>query len=71
MEQGANGTCGGPRANGDAQVLDWNDVPIDGLYVCSNTMAAVTAGAYGGAGGTIGPGMTFGYLAGRHAALKG
>jgi succinate dehydrogenase/fumarate reductase flavoprotein subunit len=71
MEQGANGTCGGPRANGDAQVLDWNDVPIDGLYVCSNTMAAVTAGAFGGAGGTIGPGMTFGYLAGHHAALKG
>jgi succinate dehydrogenase/fumarate reductase flavoprotein subunit len=71
MEAGANGTCGGPRANGDGQVLGWDDEPIPGLYVCSNTMAAVTAGAYGGAGGTIGPGMTFGYLAGRHAALKG
>lgn len=71
MEPGVNGTCGGPRANGDAQVLDWNGNPIDGLYVGSNTMSAVTAGAYGGAGGTIGPGMTFGYLAGRHAALKG
>ena len=71
MEQGANGTCGGPRANGDGQVLGWDDEPIDGLYVCSNTMAAVTGGGYGGAGGTIGPGMTFGYLAGRHAALKG
>jgi 3-oxosteroid 1-dehydrogenase len=71
MEAGVNGTCGGPRANGDAQVLDWDGEPIDGLYVGSNTMAAVTAGAYGGAGGTIGPGMTFGYLAGRHAALKG
>lgn len=71
MEPGVNGTCGGPRANGDAQVIDWNGDPIDGLYVGSNTMSAVTAGAYGGAGGTIGPGMTFGYLAGRHAALKG
>lgn len=71
MEAGVNGTCGGPRANEHAQVLDWNGDPIDGLYVGSNTMAAVTAGAYGGAGGTIGPGMTFGYLAGRHAALKG
>jgi succinate dehydrogenase/fumarate reductase flavoprotein subunit len=71
MEAGVNGTCGGPRANGDAQVLDWNDEPIAGLYVGSNTMAAVTGGGYGGAGGTIGPGMTFGYLAGRHAALKG
>jgi 3-oxosteroid 1-dehydrogenase len=71
MEAGANGTCGGPRADGDARVLDWNDEPIPGLYVCSNTMAAVTGGGYGGAGGTIGPGMTFGYLAGRHAAKEG
>lgn len=71
MEAGVNGTCGGPRANADAQVLDWNGAPIGGLYVGSNTMAAVTAGGYGGAGGTIGPGMTFGYLAGRHAALTG
>jgi 3-oxosteroid 1-dehydrogenase len=71
MEAGVNGTCGGPRANGQAQVLDWNGEPIPGLYVGSNTMAGVTAGAYGGAGGTIGPGMTFGYLAGRHAAQHG
>lgn len=68
MEAGVNGTCGGPRANADAQVIDWNDRPIEGLYVCSNTMAAVTAGAYGGGGGTLGPGMTFGFIAGRHAA---
>ncbi len=65
-----NGTCGGPRANGHAQVLDWNDRPIEGLYVASNTMAAVTAGVYGGAGGTLGPGMTFGFIAGRHAAQR-
>jgi len=71
MEAGANGTCGGPRADGDGRVLGWDDRPIPGLYVCSNTMAAVTGGGYGGAGGTIGPGMTFGYLAGRHAAKEG
>jgi 3-oxosteroid 1-dehydrogenase len=70
MEAGVNGTCGGPRANGNAQVLDWNDRPIEGLYVASNTMAAVTAGVYGGAGGTLGPGMTFGFIAGRHAAQR-
>ena len=70
MEAGVNGTCGGPRANADAQVIDWNDRPIEGLYVCSNTMAAVTAGAYGGGGGTLGPGMTFGFIAGRHAASR-
>ncbi len=70
MESGVNGTCGGPRANQDAQVLDWSDEPIPGLYVCSNAMAGVTGGGYGGAGGTIGPGMTFGYLAGRHAGRQ-
>ena len=52
-------------------MLDWDGNPIAGLYVASNTMAAVTAGVYGGAGGTIGPGMTFGYLAGRHAGRQG
>lgn len=71
MEAGVNGTCGGPRANQDAQVIGWNGDPIPGLYVCSNAMAGVTGGGYGGAGGTIGPGMTFGYLAGRHAAKQG
>jgi 3-oxosteroid 1-dehydrogenase len=70
MEAGVNGTCGGPRVNGHAQVLDWSDRPIEGLYVASNTMAAVTAGVYGGAGGTLGPGMTFGFIAGRHAAQR-
>jgi succinate dehydrogenase/fumarate reductase flavoprotein subunit len=70
MEAGVNGTCGGPRANGDAQVLDWADRPIEGLYVCSNTMSSVTAGVYGGAGGTLGPGLTFGFIAGRHAAQR-
>jgi succinate dehydrogenase/fumarate reductase flavoprotein subunit len=71
MEAGVLGTSGGPRANGDAQVIDWSGTPIQGLYVCSNAMAAVTAGVYGGAGGTLGPGMTFGYIAGRHAAQQG
>jgi 3-oxosteroid 1-dehydrogenase len=66
MESGALGTCGGPRVNADAQVLDWNGVPIQGLYAAGNAMGAVLAGAYGGAGGTLGPGMTFGYIAGRH-----
>jgi 3-oxosteroid 1-dehydrogenase len=70
MESGVNGTCGGPRVNQHAQVLDWNDRPIEGLYVGSNTMAAVTAGVYGGAGGTLGPGMTFGFIGGRHAAQQ-
>lgn len=70
MEAGALGTSGGPKTNGNAQVLDWNDEPIQGLYAAGNAMAAVLVNAYGGAGGTLGPGMTFGYIAGRHAATR-
>jgi succinate dehydrogenase/fumarate reductase flavoprotein subunit len=70
MESGVLGTCGGPRANANAQVIDWDDNPILGLYVCSNAMSSPTAGVYGGGGGTLGPGMTFGYIAGKHAAAQ-
>lgn len=66
MEAGALGTAGGPKTNADAQVVDWNGNPIPGLYAAGNAMAAVLGEAYGGAGGTLGPGMTFGYIAGRH-----
>ncbi|KHK91787.1 FAD-dependent oxidoreductase [Novosphingobium malaysiense] len=66
MESGALGTAGGPKTNADAQVLDWDDNPIPGLYAAGNAMAAVLGEGYGGAGGTLGPGMTFGYIAGRH-----
>lgn len=70
MEPGVLGTCGGPRANANAQVIDWDDRPVDGLYVCSNAMSSPTAGVYGGGGGTLGPGMTFGYIAGKHSATQ-
>ncbi|MFY7834987.1 MAG: FAD-dependent oxidoreductase [Novosphingobium sp.] len=66
MEAGALGTAGGPKTNADGQVVDWNGNPIPGLYAAGNAMAAVLGEAYGGAGGTLGPGLTFGYIAGRH-----
>lgn len=69
MESGALGTAGGPKTNGSAQVLDWQDNPIPGLYAAGNAMAAVLGESYGGAGGTLGPGMTFGYLAGKHLGM--
>ena len=56
------------QVDGHAQVVDWNNEPIPGLYAAGNAMAAVLGNAYGGAGGTLGPGMTFGFIAGRHAA---
>jgi 3-oxosteroid 1-dehydrogenase len=70
MESGALGTAGGPKVNADAQVMDWHGNPIVGLYAAGNVMGSVLAGAYGGAGGTLGPGMTFGYIAGRHLGTQ-
>ena len=66
MEAGALGTAGGPKTNADGQVVDWSGNAIPGLYAAGNAMAAVLGEVYGGAGGTLGPGLTFGYLAGKH-----
>ena len=62
---GAMGTKGGPRTDADARVLHVDGRPIPGLYAAGNAMAGVTGKAYGGAGGTLGPAMVFGYRAGR------
>jgi 3-oxosteroid 1-dehydrogenase len=70
VRSGALGTKGGPRTNGSGQVLDVDGAPIAGLYAAGNVMASVMGMTYGGAGGTIAPGMVFGYLSGRHAARR-
>ena len=61
---GAMGTKGGPRTDGDGRVLHVDGGVIEGLYAAGNAMAGVTGKAYGGAGGTLGPAMVFGYRAG-------
>jgi succinate dehydrogenase/fumarate reductase flavoprotein subunit len=61
---GAMGTKGGPRTDRDGRVLHVNGAVIPGLYAAGNAMAGATGKAYGGAGGTIGPAMVFGYRAG-------
>ena len=65
---GALGTSGGPRTDAGGRVLARNGGTVPGLWAAGNVMAAPTATVYGGAGGTLGPAMTFGYLAGRDAA---
>ncbi|MCX2931634.1 FAD-dependent oxidoreductase [Mycobacterium sp. CVI_P3] len=65
---GAMGTKGGPRTDRDGRVLHVSGEPIPGLYAAGNAMAGVTGRAYGGAGGTLGPAMVFGYRAGYRAA---
>jgi 3-oxosteroid 1-dehydrogenase len=64
---GAMGTKGGPRTDRDGRVLHVSGNPIRGLYAAGNAMGGVTGRAYGGAGGTLGPAMVFGYRAGRSA----
>lgn len=70
VRPGALGTKGGPRTNGHGQVIDLDGRPIDGLYAAGNVMASAMGMTYGGAGGTLGPGMVFGFAAGRHAANR-
>jgi 3-oxosteroid 1-dehydrogenase len=67
---GCLGTKGGPRTDVNGQVLDVDGAPIGGLYAAGNVMASVLGMTYGGAGGTLGPAMVFGYLGGRHAAAR-
>ncbi|BBZ24439.1 FAD-dependent oxidoreductase [Mycolicibacter hiberniae] len=71
LSVGAMGTKGGPRTDCDGRVLHVSGGPIPGLFAAGNAMAGVTGRAYGGAGGTIGPAMVFGYRAGRAAADPG
>ena len=57
------GTKGGLRTDERARVLRADGTPIPGLYAAGNTSAAVMGHSYAGAGATIGPAMTFGYIA--------
>ena len=66
------GTCGGPRVDGRARVLDPFGEPIKGLHASGNNAGIGSPGAsYGGGGGTIGPALTFAYVAGHELGRSG
>jgi succinate dehydrogenase/fumarate reductase flavoprotein subunit len=65
------GTFAGLKTDRCARVLDQDKQPIAGLYAIGNDMASVLGGNYSGAGITLGPAMTFGFVAGCHVAGLG
>jgi 3-oxosteroid 1-dehydrogenase len=62
------GTKGGLRTDERARVLRADGTLIEGLYAAGNASASVMGHSYAGAGATIGPAMTFGYIAARTMA---
>ena len=70
IHPGTLGTNGGPRVDADGRVVSRDGAPIGGLYAVGNTAANVFGWAYPSGGATIAHGVTFGFLAGRHAAAQ-
>lgn len=64
---GEMGTAGGLVIDCDGRVLREDGEAIAGLYACGNNATALIP-SYAGPGSTLGPAMTFGYLAGRHCS---
>ncbi len=65
------GTAIGLKTDCDARVLGADGAAIPGLYACGNNMGSIMNGNYPGPGITLGPALTFGYIAGRHLAKTG
>lgn len=70
LDLGDLGTNGGLKTDQHGQVQGEDGKPLEGLYAIGNCSAAVTGGSYPGAGATLGPAMTFGYLAANHIAQQ-
>lgn len=64
------GTFAGLRTDSAARVLDGAGKPIPRLYAVGNDMASIMCGSYPGGGITLGPAMTFGYIAANHIAAQ-
>ncbi|KAJ7756455.1 FAD binding domain-containing protein [Mycena maculata] len=63
------GTKGGVLTDEHARALRDDGNVISGLYAVGNSSASVMGKEYLGAGSTLGPGLTFAYIAANHIAL--
>jgi len=68
MLPGDVGTYGGVVTDENARVLREDGTPIPGLYATGTTTASVMGRYYPGAGSSIGPSFTWGFVAAKHAA---
>jgi 3-oxosteroid 1-dehydrogenase len=64
------GTKGGLKADAAARVLRADGQPIPNLYAAGNASGSPFGNCYPGAGGTIGPALTFGYIAANDIAAR-
>jgi len=64
------GTKGGLKCDSNARVVDTSGTVMPGLYAAGNASGSPFGNCYPGAGGTIGPAMVFGYIAGDHIANR-
>jgi 3-oxosteroid 1-dehydrogenase len=65
------GTYGGVVCDANARVMRSDGSVIEGLYATGTTTAGVMGRAYPGAGCSIGPSFTWGFVAAKHAAGLG
>lgn len=67
---GEIGTFAGLATDASCQVLSKDRQPVKGLYAVGNDAASIMGGNYPGAGITLGPALTFGYVVGQTLAKK-
>jgi succinate dehydrogenase/fumarate reductase flavoprotein subunit len=68
LEMGDLGTFDGLKTTVPGEVLDRAGAVIPGLFAVGNDRASIMGGNYPGAGITLGPAMTFGWITGRYLA---
>ncbi len=64
------GAATGLACDERARLIDGDNQPIPGLYACGNDMQSIMGGVYPGPGITIGPAITFAYIAARDAVAR-